>query len=252
MNDPAPSTANSVHGTGRRPRRETVELRFPRIEDLHRAQRRLVERNYDDWNLVTGRVGKGKSTWARKNCWKLDPAWKDIETAVSHIHFNEDDFWDDYITLKPGSCIILDEFDAHRRRAMHGERVTFLERMKRTRSRRVHAWIIYDRVSSIDRDLITDRNAFWHHVEERGLMEIRQPHTSLRFTDSGEPIEPTKHPQVGRFPFTAWEPPGLEAAYQAKKDREINIFGRTERVEEDPWLKPDPLLLEIAKRRLGL
>lgn len=202
---------------------------------------------YDDWNLVTGRVGKGKSKWARKNARKLDPTF-----TIDRIHFNEDDFWDQYITLRPGACIILDEFDGHRRASMRGERITFLERMKRTRSRRVHAWIVYDRVASLDRDLLTDRNAYWHHAEVRGRMQVRQPATQLKFTHKSEPIEPTKYPLVGDFDFTEWEPPGFEAAYDAKKDREINIYGAVERIPEDPWLKPDPMLQDIIRRRLGL
>jgi len=224
-----------------------LALKYPDIKDLHRDQRNLINRNYDDWNLVTGRVGKGKSKWARKNARKLDPTFD-----LSRIHFFEDDFWDNYCTLKPGQAIILDEFDGHRRRAMSGERVSFLERMKRTRSRRVHAFIVYDRVSRLDRDLLTDRNAYWHHAEERGVMEVRQPETHLAFTHKSEPIEPTSYPKVGIFPFTDWEPPGIEAAYDAKKDREMNIFGRVERTEEDPWYQVNPRLLEIAKRRLGL
>lgn len=228
------------------------QLRYPRIEDLHRAQRALIANQYDDWNLVTGRVGKGKSKWARKNARKLDPSF-----GLDRIHWREESFWAQYVTLKPGQCIILDEFNGHRRAAMHGERLSFLERMKRVRSRFVHAWIVYDRVSSLDRDLLTDRNAFWHHTEVRGNMQVRQPYTSLRFKHDSTPIEPTKYPLVGDFEgFTGWEPPGFEEAYERRKDEEMSLLGR----EDDPEPAPrDPAaaarinmaLVDLAQKELG-
>ena len=102
----------------------------------------------------------------------------------------------------------------------------------------------------LDRDLLTDRNAYWSHAEHRGLMQIRQPATYLAFTDKSEPIEPTTYPMVGNLEWTGHEPQGWEAAYQAKKDRELNIYGRIER-PKDPWDQPDALLASIIQKRLG-
>lgn len=229
-----------------------MALKYELVQDLHRDQRRLIANKYDDWNLVTARVGKGKSKWMRKNFRLLCPHQsRTIHDVLTHTHFFMDDFWEDYETLEPGDGIILDEFDGHRRRAMTTDRTTMLERLKRVRSRRVHVFLAYDRVSSLDRDLLTDRNAFWHHAEVRGVMEVRQPNTKLVFTQDGEPIEPTTYPVVGRFPWTEWEPPGWETEYEKKKNREMGITGRIESTE-DPWNRSDPLLEAILRRRLNL
>lgn len=228
-----------------------VALKYQRIEAFHDDKRKLIANNYDDWELVTGRVGRGKSKWARKNARVLCPNFSTMAGMLAHTHFSEEAFWDDYANLDPGDGVILDEFEGHRRGSMRGERVSFLERMKRTRSRRVHVWIVYDRVSKLDRDLLTDRNAYWSHAEHRGLMQIRQPATYLTFTKESVPIEPTSYPMVGNFDWTDKEPDGWEAAYQKKKDAEMNLFGVKEKAE-DPWTKPDPLLAEIIRRRLGL
>lgn len=237
------------------------QLKFPFIEDLHQAQRALIRQMLDDWNLVTGRVGKGKSKWARKNARKLDPTF-----TVNRIHFHEEPFrdrnnvrqpgfWEQYDVLNPGQCIILDEFKGHKRAAMHGERLDLLDRIKRVRSRRVHAFVVYDRVSSLDKDLLTDRNAFWHHLEERFQVQVRQPRTSLRFKPDSTPIEPTSYPLVGDFPFTAWEPPGVEDRYQRKKDDETLLLDDMEEAEESERqrapVKPNPALVDLAAKELG-
>jgi len=230
-------------------------LKYPTIEDLHRDQQRLIEANYDDWNLITGRVGRGKSRWAIKNARKLDPSFKLTDTIEQdRIFWKEDDFWRRYMELEPGQAIILDEFDGHRRAAMHGERLSFLERMKRTRSRRVHVFVVYDRVGSLDRDMLTDRNAYWGHLEHRGVCSIRQPDTKLRFKMDGTPIEPTLYPVVGEFPFTPWLPAGWEAWYERSKHHSLDVLG------EGPKEKPkDPqavarvnmALVELAQRELA-
>jgi len=231
------------------------DLKYPDIDALWADQRRLVASNFDDWNLVTGRVGKGKSKWARKNARKLSP--KFAADPLKYIHFSEEKFWAQYVTLEPGDCIILDEFKGHRRAAMHGERLSFLERMKRTRSRRLHVWVVYDRVSSLDRDLLTDRNAYWHHTEVRGSVQVRQPDTKLRFKMDSTPIEPTTYPLVGDFDFTAWEPPGLEEAYDRKKDAELSILGGVEEPESEPkrpaFTKPsiDLAFADMVQRELA-
>lgn len=238
-------------------------LKYPTTAHLRRDQVRLIANNYDDWNLVTGRVGNGKSKWARKLCRKLDPLGKKDPYGfwlLDRIHFSEEAFWDDYENRAPGDVIILDEFRGHRRAAMHGDRIDFLMEMKEKRARRVHAFIVYDRVASLDRDLLTDRNAYWHHIEQRGRVQVRQPYTTLKFrpdTKRGvEPIEPTKYPLVGDFKgFTAIEPAGFEEAYEAKKKR--MTAHRDDDGERAPaWRRgpaaPDPRLVDLAARELGL
>jgi len=218
-------------------------LKYPTIDELQNDQRRLVANHYDDWNLVTGRVGKGKSTYALKSARKLDAKF----TVKDRVFWDEEAFWQRYSTLEPGSCIILDEFNGNRRAAMHGERISFLERMKRTRSRRIHAWIIYDRVDSLDRQLLTDRNAYWHHLEYRGSVLVRQPDTKLVFKLDGTPIEPTKYPIVADFDFTAWLPPGWKEEYERLKDEAMDLFG-----SKEPRDAPKPTAQGVARVNMAL
>lgn len=230
-------------------------LKYPKIEDLHRAQRQLIANNFDDWNLVTGRVGKGKSKWARKNARKLDRGF-----GLDRIHFDEGSFWDQYVTLQPGDAIILDEFRGHRRASMHGDRIEMLERIKRVRSRFLHVFVVYDRVSTLDRDLLTDRNAYWHHLEHKGNAMVRQPDTKLRFKLDSTPIEPTTYPLVGDYDFTPWEPPGFEEAYERKKHGAQDLLGtKPEPRNLADELPPPPktygridmILADIAQRELS-
>lgn len=231
-------------------------LKYQDISELHDDQRKLIANNYDDWNLVTGRVGNGKSKWARKNARKLDPTF-----GLERIHFDETPFWKQYVSLRPGQAIILDEFKGHRRAAMHGERIDLLEKIKRVRSRFLHVFVVYDRVSTLDRDLLTDRNAYWHHLEQKGNAQVRQPSTKLRFKMDSTPIEPTSYPLVGDFPFTPWEPPGFEEAYERKKHAEQDVLGDAPRkVEEEPAPVPpapkshgriDMILADMAQRELA-
>lgn len=234
-------------------------LRYPDIQDLHRDQRRLIENDYDDWNLVTGRVGKGKSTWAMKNAIKLDRTFT-VQSIPERIHWDEESFWTQYVKLQPGQCIILDEFEGHRRAAMHGERLTFLGRMKRIRSRRVHVFIVFDRVSSLDRDLLTDRNAYWHHLEQKGTALVRKPDTRLTFKLDSTPIEPTTYPIVGDFDFTPFLPAGFKEAYERRKAIATEAFLAGEKPDNEPAQLPprpktygriDMILAEIAQRELS-
>lgn len=224
------------------------ELRFPDILDLHNAQRRLIQNNFDDWNLVTGRVGKGKSTWTIKNARKLDPSF----VVKDRVFWDEELFWQRYVQLQPGQCIILDEFNGHRRAAMHGSRVSFLERMKRVRSRFLHVFVVYDRVSSLDRDLLTDRNAFWHHLEHKGNVQVRQPQTRLAFQQDSTPIEPTSYPMVGDYPFTGLLPPGWKEDYEARKDQAMNLLGGKTGPKPTPegQARVNMALVELAQREL--
>lgn len=177
----------------------------------------------------------------RKVARRLDPSFN-----VARIHFTQDDFLQDAVQLKPGSSIVFDEFRGHRRLAMHGDRMEFLDFAKECRGLRLHIFIGFNRATAIDRDLLTDRISYWHHVRRRGLVEIRKPTTELIFDKDGQPIEKTHYPMVGMFPFTAANDP-LKPAYDVKKDERMR--DRAARFREShgqeapkPKDKPQPSL----------
>lgn len=216
---------------------------------------RLIRNDYDNLNLITGREGRGKSTWIRKVARKLDPAF-----SVAHIHFNQEDFFRDAVSLPPGRAVVLDEFRGHRRLAMHGDRMEFLDFAKECRGLRLHIFIAFNRATAIDRDLLTDRISYWHHIRKRGLVEIRKPTTELMFDKDGQPIEKTYYPLVGVFPFTDKGDP-LKSEYLTKKDARMRdraarfqeAHGTPATLEEEPKARPavHPAILAMVQKELG-
>lgn len=184
---------------------------YAEIDPWFEDQARLIRNDYDNIQLVTGREGTGKSLWMRKCARRLDPAFD-----VSHIHFTVEDFRQDVASLQRGRAIVLDEFRGHRRLAMHKERTDFLDFVKECRGLGLHIFIGYPRVTTFERDLVTDRISYWSHFRKRGIVEIRKPTTSLVFDMDGQPLEPTKYPLVARFPVTDKNDP-LRQSYSAKK-----------------------------------
>jgi len=207
-----------------------VPRTYAEIDSWFEDQRRLIANEYDNIHLVTGREGTGKSLWMRKIARRLDP-----EFNVDHIHFTTEDFRADVATLKPGRAVVLDEFRGHRRLAMHKERTDFLDFVKECRGLFLHIFIGYPRVTTFERDLVTDRISYWSHFRKRGIVEIRKPTTSLVFGMDGQPMEPTKYPLVARFPVTDKNDP-LRAAYLAKKQSRMRQRAAQDLdVEETIW-----------------
>lgn len=225
---------------------------FTDIRVLQAHQRKLIVDNYDDFNLVTGREGRWKSLWMRKRAKAVDPAFtvKDIHFQVEDLFERIDKLRDDQGKLaSKGRVQVLDEFKGHRRLAMTGERTDFLDWTKEARGMGLHLFIGYNRFTRFERDLVTDRIAFWHHARRRGLMEVRQPGTELSFDRDGEPIEPTRYPLVGRYTFTGANDP-FRWQYEAKK--EARMMERTASFLEDD-AKPTVNLdaFREAVQRLG-
>lgn len=219
-------------------------------------KKRLIADDYDDVNLVTGREGKGKSKWARKVCYQLDPTFR----VQGRIFFDFDAYKAKVGTLQRGQCIILDEARLHKRESMSGDRMEILDHFKENRGLGIHHFIVFNRVSSIDKDLINDRISDWSYIRHRGKVEIRQPKTELVFDKFGQFHESTTYPLVARFPFTDKEPAGQALAYKALKDarmRDRNATLRTEPGASAPALRPskpmvnpsmlDQVMLELTK-----
>lgn len=176
-------------------------------------KKRRIAKQYDDQTLFTGLEGSGKSTLAMKVLSQLDPRFN-----IDRVHFELDSFLDQYVTLKPGDAILLDEFQGHRRESMRGHRMEYLDHIKEVRALRIHAGVVFNRFTNLDRDLITDRINDWVQIDiPRALFTLRHPKSRVIFDRMGEPHDRTVYPIGGRFPFTADLDPELKAAYDAKK-----------------------------------
>ena len=215
--------------------RVSLSLKYPRIIDWLRYKKRLIAQDYDDVNLVTGREGRGKSKAARKIARRLDPTF-----GLHRIHFSWEPYQAQLETLERGQCIILDEFRGHRRESMTKDRMSVLDEFKENRGLGIHHFLVFNRFTKLDRDLVNDRVSDWTYIRKRGVMEIRQPTTELVFDWDGEPSEPTKYPLVGLFPFTDTEPQGVAAGYKAMKDARMRDRRARNRGEDQEPAKPGP------------
>lgn len=198
----------------------TLFRKFPDIRDWYAYQRKLIENNYDNIQVVTGREGTWKSLWMRKRAPKLDPLF-----SLADIHFGVEDFHARIDELKDangrmatrGRAQVLDEFKGHRRGAMTKERTDFLDFVKECRGMLLHLFIGYPRITRFERDLVNDRISYWVHMRKRGLAEVRQPITDLAFDTDGQPVEPTRYPIAGKYTFTGKNDP-LRFPYEGKKE----------------------------------
>lgn len=197
-----------------------MSLKYPTIRHLLKEKKRLIAKDYDDLNLFTGREGRGKSKLARKVFRKLDASFN-LANIRERIHFDWNPYQTRLASLERGQAILLDEFRGHRRESMKEDRMEVLDEFKENRGLGFHHGIVFNRFSRMDRDLITDRVSHWWHVVRRGLVEVREPTTELSFDAYGEPVEPTRYPLVGVFPFTDTEPPGWAKAYGGMKDERM-------------------------------
>lgn len=206
-------------------------------------QRRLIAQDWDNINLVTGREGTGKSAWMQWCGKRLDPKF-----TVDHIHFDIEDFHADVATLEPGRVVVLDEFRGHRRLAMHRERTDFLDFVKECRGLRLHIFIGYPRITTFERDLVTDRISYWSHLRVRGLVEVRKPLTDLMFDLEGQPIMPTKYPQVGHYRFKEDPVDGYKAKKDARmKERAAGFLNKVQEEAKAPDFNQAAFLEAVAR-----
>lgn len=216
-------------------------------EWLEVKRKAVLEDDWDDVNVVTGREGKGKSKWARKVARKLDSTF-----TLERIHFEWDSYAKQSTELKPGQAIVLDEFRGHSRESMTGERMSVLDEFKENRGLNLHHFIVFNKFTKLDKDLVTDRVSDWSYVRHRGRVEVRRPKTELVFDSFGVPSEPTTYPLVAHFDFSDWEPPGWAAGYKAIKqarmrDRKARLRG--EEHDLGPVVTGD--MLREVRARLG-
>jgi len=181
------------------------------LERWFEEQRAVIAANNDAIHLCSGEEGTWKSLWMRKCAAYLDPQFN-----VDHIHFTQEDFMDDVADLEPGRAVVLDEFDGHRRLAMHGSRMRFLRWVKNNREKSLHVWIGYPQAGTFEKDLLYSRIRYWEYKPNRPQVRIRRRTTREGFTLKAEPINITKFPVVGNYTLTGDNDP-LRAAYTAKK-----------------------------------
>lgn len=234
---------------------------YTEIEDWFQDQDRLINNAWDNVHLVTGEEGTGKSLWMRKCARRMDPAF-----TIDRIHFTQDDCLTDVANLPVGSSVVLDEFRGHRRLAMHGDRMEFLDFLKECRAQGLNLWIGYPHVSQFERDILNNRIRWWEHKPSRGLVEIRKRVSNLVFDKTGEPKVSTKWPLVGRFPVTDQNDP-LRPAYDAKKDARMRDRAARYKEAHGKGLEAAPIeprradaaaqarinmsLVELAQKELG-
>lgn len=184
----------------------------PPIETIYAAYQRRTDYALDNYTLVTGDWGMWKSLWARKFTAKVSAR----KLTVDHIHFTQEEWNQDFVTLRPGDGLIMDEWRAHKRLAMHGFRQEQLDTNKEGRQIGSNATFCYPDAGEIDGDLLK-RFEWWHHKPDRGTVVIRRKVSKLIFTPDGKPLTDVKWPKVGRYPVTGKNDP-LRVPYEAKKD----------------------------------
>lgn len=173
---------------------------------------RVIALNLDSITLYTGDEGAGKSlTMLAVNYIKTGGRFN-----IDRVHFEQEDFMADCIALEPGSAVQLDEFDGHRRMAMHGKRLKFLKFLKERRALRLRMSIGFPHVDQMERDILTSRIRYWVDIPERGLIVIHRRRSKTINRPGEPPKKVVDFPEAGRFRID--EPTGpLIKLYDAKK-----------------------------------
>lgn len=219
-------------------------MKYPTATPWLRYKHGLIQDDWDDLNIVTGREGKGKSTWAIKVAHKLDPTF----TLRERLHFSWEPYQEAIGKGERGQCFILDEFRGHSRESMTKDRLSVLDEFKENRGLGLHHFVVFNKFTKLDKDLSTDRVADWSYIRTRGVVEVRQPHSELIFDQYGQPLEPTTYPLVGKWGFTDTLPPGWKVEYRAMKlarMRDRRSRNRDEPVHEKPR-GIDPRILDMV------
>jgi len=173
----------------------------------------LPDEEWDDLMLFTGEEGAGKSRKMRQIMRKLDPTF-----GVDRIHFTQDDFLDQAATLDPGQAIVLDEWRGHKRLAMHGDRMEFLDFTKEMRGLGLHVGIGYPHVDQAEKDILFQRIRWWCYSASRELLVVHRRLSRQRLGPEGKPITEVRFKEVGKFPFPPDAPDPLGPEYRVKKE----------------------------------
>lgn len=224
---------------------------YETIAEVRQAYLARTKRAFDNYTLCTGEVGMWKSLWMRK----FGSYVSKRQLTVDHIHFTQEEWNQDFVTLSPGDTIIMDEWRAHRRLAMHGFRMEQLDTNKEGRQIGANAFFGYPDAGEIDGDLLK-RFEWWHHKPSRTTVEIRRKVSGLLFDAYGKPITDVKWPLVARFEVTGKNDP-LRWPYEAKK--EARMRDRAARLKENMGQREEPVaakpryppgLLDVIQREL--
>lgn len=191
-------------------------MTYASIGDWFADCRALPDDEWDDIHLFTGEEGYGKSRKMRQIFRKLDPTFD-----VSRIHFSQDEFLDQAVTLNPGQAIVLDEWRGHKRLAMHGDRMEFIDFTKECRGLGLHIGIGFPHVEQAERDVVFKRIRWWCDSTERTVLQVYRRHARNRLDKEGHPTTDVRFQLVGKFPFPPDAPDPLGAEYRVKKNERM-------------------------------
>lgn len=224
-------------------------------KELRAAYHERTVAAFDNYTLVSGEVGMWKSLWMRK----FGAYVSRRPLTVDHIHFTQDDWNQDFVTLQPGDSIVMDEWRAHKRQAMHGFRMEQMDTNKEGRQIGANAFFGYPDADEIDSDLMK-RFEWWHHKPNRRRVVVRRKVATLLFTRDGEPYTKVTWPIVARLPVTGKNDP-LRWPYETKKEARMRDraarFAESNGKPESPGqairaVKPaiNPALLALVQAEL--
>lgn len=203
--------------------------------------RALPEDEWDDIHLFTGEEGYGKSRKMRQIMRKLDHTF-----SVDRIHFTQDEFLDQAVTLDPGQAIVLDEWRGHKRLAMHGERMEFLDFTKECRGLGLHVGIGFPHVTQAEKDILFQRVRWWNHSPVRELLQVYKRISNARLDSEGHPMVDVRFKMVGKFPFPPDAPDPMAREYGVKKEARMRDRAARFREAHGKELQPAASRLNLA------
>ncbi len=215
---------------------------YATTQQLRAAYKSRTTKAFDNYTLVSGEVGLWKSLWMRK----FGAYVSKRALTLDCIHFTQDDWNTDFVSLAPGDSIVMDEWRAHKRQAMHGFRGEQLDTNKEGRQIGANAFFGYPDADEIDKDLLK-RFEWWHHKPSREVVEIRRKVSSLMFDAYGKPFTDVKWPHVATFTVTGKNDP-LRWPYEAKK--EARMRDRAARFKENNREAPEGLVPAAKSTRI--
>lgn len=174
----------------------------------------VIRSGFDSITAWTGEEGTGKSYAMLFKHKASDPSFNG-----GRVHFEQDPFLDQAVQLSPGQAIQLDEFDGHRRLAMHGHRMDFLKFLKEKRALRLRIGIGFPHIGQLDRDILRSRIRYRAHLLQRRILVVKERQVVQEQLDkSGNPYNIIRWPIRGTFVIPEMPNVQLRRDYDAGKD----------------------------------
>jgi len=250
-----------------------MALKYPTLDSwllviLHRLN---AER--DNWIIITGEEGEGKSTTVRKTFRRLNYLMRHWETAEveliegvrsalsdvwqprfplprpfnlgstpkpnapeDSIRFGQDALLDLLADLEVAGIAIGDEIEGSKRLAMYADRLELLDHVKETRALRHTVGLCFPQYTDFEATMTKKRFAYWVHHPARGRIVVRERKgRGDNFDAKGEVYASTKWPVVGRYTIGEGNDP-WKPRYEAKKVQRMRDRNarRREALDEEP------------------